>query len=315
MSKIIILSGLPASGKSTKAQEMLLADGHAVRLNKDLIRTMLHFDRFNFENEDMTRQAVQTLARLFLGKGKTVIIDDTNLNEKTLQSWKILAKDVGARIQNEFMDTSMDECIRRDRERGKSWVGGSKSVGEHVIVGMALSSGLYPKPERPVVLCDIDGTLANIDHRLHYVKAPKVLMTGSGPTAIYGDDPEFKKDWSGFFTHMMSDTPRTDVVDMLLEYEDAGHEIFFISARPDTYRAFTEDWIVRVAFNGRRIHNGLFMRGANDSREDSMVKKDMYEKYFKNLPILSVIDDRPRVIRMWRELGLNVTDVGNGIEF
>jgi predicted kinase len=153
MSKLIIMSGLPASGKSTKAKEIMDASGNTVRINKDLLRTMLHFDKFDYNNEEATRLAAQTLARLFLSKGKTVIIDDTNLNEKTMQSWKSLAKDAGSRIQYEDMDTSLNECLLRDMKR-------EKPVGDTVIVGMALSSGKYPKPDLPVVLCDIDGTLA-----------------------------------------------------------------------------------------------------------------------------------------------------------
>lgn len=40
-----------------------------------------------------------------------------------------------------------------------------------------------------------------------------------------------------------------------------------------------------------------------------------YDKYLTGLEILKVFDDRPSVIRMWRENGLLVEDVGNGEEF
>ena len=59
------------------------------------------------------------------------------------------------------------------------------------------------------------------------------------------------------------------------------------------------------------------MRMADDTREDSIIKKELFNKWIRNIyNVLFVIDDRPRVIRMWRhELGLTVFDVGNGIEF
>jgi predicted kinase len=287
--KMTIMVGLPASGKSTLAKSLMERDGNTVRINKDLLRTMLHFDKWNGKLEVNTRDAAESIADVMLRNEINVIIDDTNLNPKTLEVWKSIAKERGAKIQYVRMETPLELCLLRDEQR-------EKHVGENVIIGMALQYGLYPKPEKPIVICDIDGTLANIDHRLHYVK---------------GD----KKDWDGFFTHMMSDIPRTEVVDMILKYEEAGHEIFFVSARPDNYRAFTEDWIVNKAFNGYKPHKTLFMRRAGDTREDSEIKKGIYSAYFKDLPIETVIDDRPRVIRMWRELGLNVIDVGSGVEF
>ena len=42
MSKLIMLSGLPASGKTTKARELMVEYGNAVRVNKDDLRDMLH---------------------------------------------------------------------------------------------------------------------------------------------------------------------------------------------------------------------------------------------------------------------------------
>lgn len=57
------------------------------------------------------------------------------------------------------------------------------------------------------------------------------------------------------------------------------------------------------------------MRDAGDKREDTIVKSEIYDKYLKDLNIINIYDDRPSVIRMWRAKGLNVVDVGQGIEF
>lgn len=75
-----MLSGLPASGKSTKAEELVKSMGNAVRVNKDLIRTMLHFDKWSGRNEGITKDierqvAIQAITR----HGMNVIVDDTNL--------------------------------------------------------------------------------------------------------------------------------------------------------------------------------------------------------------------------------------------
>lgn len=287
------MQGLPASGKSTLANDLMQRYGNTVRINKDLLRTMLHFDRFTGPNEGKTRDAARVLAKTFLEKGVNVIIDDTNLNPGTLQSWKDLAKEIDAKLEYHEMKTPFEECLRRDAER-------EKSVGEHVIYGMALSSGIYQKPEKGIVICDLDGTLADISHRLHFVKN---LPEGE------------KKNWKAFFEGIPGDTLRTDVADMLLKYEGCGHEVFLVSGRPDTYRDLTEAWLEKV-FKGYKPYKALIMRRGDDKRPDTEVKQGIYESLFKDkYPIEVVIDDRPSVIRMWREQGLTVNDVGDGIEF
>ncbi len=60
----------------------------------------------------------------------------------------------------------------------------------------------------------------------------------------------------------------------------------------------------------------LIMRAANDKRDDTEVKAEMLKTHFPDQSQISmVIDDRPSVIRMWRDLGLTVVDVGKGVEF
>lgn len=282
-----IMRGLPASGKSTKAKE-LLSVGNTVRINKDLLRTMLHFDNFTHHNEGHTRDAARKLADWFLTNGVNVIIDDTNLNEGTVQSWKDLAKIHDAKIEYvDCFDVSVEECIERDSKR-------EKKVGKHVIQKMALQHLGYLKGEN-VVICDLDGTLCNIDHRLHFTETTP-------------------KDWKGFFAGIKDDVVRVDVLDKLLNLEEKGNKIVFVSARPENYRAETEAWLEK-AFNGYQLDTALIMREKGDKRPDTEVKSDIYDKYLKSLSIVKVFDDRPSVIRMWREKGLDVEDVGKGIEF
>ena len=58
------------------------------------------------------------------------------------------------------------------------------------------------------------------------------------------------------------------------------------------------------------------MRKSGDKRPDTDVKKEILDKYFKDkIKIFTVIDDRPSVIRMWKENKLDVIDVGDGIDF
>lgn len=278
----MLLKGLPASGKTTLAKE-LLEKGNTVRINKDELRVMLHANKFTGYNESITRAMSRMIAKECLRDGINVIIDDTNLNPGTCQGWVDLAKELDAKIEyQDLTDIPVENCIERDWLR-------EKKVGSHVIQKMALQYLDYRKGDK-VVVCDLDGTLCNVDHRLQYAR---------GET----------KDWAKFFSLLGEDTLREDVRDKFLPVK--GEDLILVSARPEDCRRATETWLEKNDIS----YSLLIMRESNDKRDDTEVKKEIYNKYLKNLDVIRVIDDRPKVIRMWRELGLNVEDVGQGIEF
>lgn len=294
MSKMIILRGLPACGKSTRAEQILREDGNAVRLNKDLMRTMLHMDKFTGRNESITRDAVRSLAEMLLKKKINVIIDDTNLNPGTMQSWKDLAKDLATVEIVDMTDVPVEECVMRDTQR-------EKSVGGTVIKNMALRYGLKKFSYNSVVLVDIDGTIADTTHRLHYVTKPE------------GASDDWKKDWKGFFSEMADDPVRLDTQKKLIYLYNQGFNIIFLSARPDSYKDVTLKWL---ADKNLGFAYTVIMRQSHDKRPDTDVKKDILNHHFPDRGVIhTIIDDRPSVIRMWRAEGLNVIDVGNGEEF
>lgn len=283
---MIIMQGLPASGKSTRAEELLKEMGNGVRINKDLLRTMLHFDKFSGRNEGLTRDAARRLARYFLMNGTNVIIDDTNLNPSTLQSWKDLAKELEAKCVIEEVLTDTMTCVLRDNAR-------PDPVGGTVIKNMALQYGLL-KIEGDIVICDIDGTIADTEHRVHFVQGEK-------------------KGWKSFFEAMDEDPVRKDVQEMLIDHYNKGRTIVFLSGRPDTYKDRTLKWLEK---HNLTFAFTLIMRRADDKRDDTEVKAQMLDTYFKDQSrIVQVIDDRPSVIEMWRAKGLPVLDVGKGIPF
>lgn len=286
MSKLICMQGLPASGKSTRACELLVEYGNAVRINRDLLRTMLHNNVWSGKKEDITFASARTLAAMLLAQNLVVVIDDTNLNPRVMDSWKSLAAECSASFQILAMDTSMDECVCRDLCR-------ENSVGSDVIIGMALQYGRYPIPEAGFVICDLDGTIADIRHRLHFVR----------------QEP---KDWIGFFEAIPNDTPRPEVLAMLETHRKAKRDIILVSGRSDAYRRETEDWLSYFDID----YEGLFMRQKGDHRPDTIVKEEMLNRYFHDKSdIKEVIDDRPSVLCMWESYGLRVVDVGNGEEF
>lgn len=145
--------------------------------------------------------------------------------------------------------------------------------------------------EKQTIIVDIDGTLADITHRRHHIEGKR-------------------KRWGKFFEAMDKDLPIPEVAAKVRQLSQ-HHTIILVSGRPDDYRPMTEDWLKKHKIP----YQQLFMRQSGDFRPDDIVKQEILHKHLKKEEIKLVIDDRPRVIRMWRENGLEVEDVGDGVEF
>ena len=146
-------------------------------------------------------------------------------------------------------------------------------------------------PIRKVVIVDIDGTLADVTHRLHHVRGKR-------------------KKWKKFFALMSEDMPVKEVIARVLELSK-HHDIYLVSGRPDDYRSITEKWLELH----RIPYKALYMRKSGDYRPDDEVKQEILDKHFDKSTVELVIDDRPRVIRMWKRNGMQVLEVGTGEEF
>jgi 2-C-methyl-D-erythritol 4-phosphate cytidylyltransferase len=122
-----------------------------------------------------------------------------------------------------------------------------------------------------------------------------------------------KKDWKNFFAEMGNDDLIEATKEKLQDYRACGKTVILVSARPDLYRDITSEWLVK---NGLDFVYTILMRHEGDTRPDTEVKQDILDVYFPNKECIHVvIDDRPSVIRMWKNNGLEVIDVGSGEEF
>ena len=124
MSKLLILQGPPASGKTTYARELATKDSSYIIVNRDSLRRM----RGKYwlpEQEDLITSWEMDCIALGLHHGYNVIVDATNLNQKTLDRILNLGnvKNGNAEVEYKMFDTSLEECIRRDSLRGEDKVG------------------------------------------------------------------------------------------------------------------------------------------------------------------------------------------------
>jgi predicted kinase len=300
---LIVPRGLPASGKTSWARFWLSEQpvGSAVRLNRDDLRAMALPDSYSHPTHDV-EQVVSLIEHTpiaaLLRAGVDVIVDDTNLRVKFVRDLDRIAASVGAetRVVDDFLDVPVDECVRRDLRR-------ERSVGEHVIRGMHdryLSGGrrlpaivraeaVTGKPYTPVpgmptaIVVDIDGTVA-----LHEgVRSPY------DPTRYHLDRPNL---------------PVIEQVRMAAE----RHYILFTSGRDIEHRVATVEWLGEHVLTDDVVWD-LFMRPAGDTRNDAVVKLELFDQHIRDrFDVRWVYDDRDRVVAMWRSLGLAVMQVAPG---
>lgn len=291
MKKILILRGLPASGKSTFARNLLTENPHAwKRLNKDELRAMLDNSVHSKTNEKFIENVRDFMLVEALKEGKHVVIDDTNLSDRPIERITQVVhkymKESGSQVHIEIkdMETSLEECLERDQKR-------EKKVGQNVIMRMYKQHIL--KDERGphyqeqddtlphAILCDLDGTLAILHDRSPF------------------DAKRCETD--------LLNIPVAEIVKM---YHEKGVKIILMSGREDNARSQTMNWL---SYNSIP-YNALYMRKMGDMRKDSVVKKELYEAHVKGqFYVQFVLDDRNQVVDLWRlDLGLLCLQVNYG---
>lgn len=142
-------------------------------------------------------------------------------------------------------------------------------------------------------IVDIDGTLANAEHRLHHIqKKPK--------------------DWDAFFEGCSNDAPFPHMQFLICNMALTAY-IIFMSGRPERTRDATEKWLRRHGFKYDLSPTVLYMRADGDRRDDSIVKFELLERARADgwEPIMA-FDDRDRVVKMWRDNGIPCAQVAPG---
>jgi hypothetical protein len=136
---------------------------------------------------------------------------------------------------------------------------------------------------RGIWICDIDGTLA--------------LHGGRGPF-----------DWA----RVGEDQPNPPVVALVRALIRDGHSVIYVSGRMEQCRAETIEWLRRHVF-GHDMAPLLYMRPDGDYRPDDTIKREIYDRDIAPFHrVTGVIDDRAKVVAMWRSLGLTCVQVAEG---
>lgn len=320
--ELLILSGLPASGKTTIRKEWLQEnpDGRIAISYDDLRSGMFGEDWvFNRKEEDQMKAHAFDIAGKALNAGLSVVVDNTNLTQKAKNKWTEFGKGLGATVSYQECDTPVAECVRRDRLRA-----GRARVGRAVIERMALLHGFINWNDYAgdrFLIVDVDGTLANCEHRMHHLKSTfhkmdcNWTLTGlPACDAANGRCPQcgmsIKKNWPAFFADIDKDTPIQPIFNLVGLLSNT-YQIIVVSGRPiNPCGRPTEDWLLRHGLDPLF----LFMRDGQDKRSDVKCKGEIADL----LPldrVAYVIDDRPQIIKMWRTKRLTTLTVGDLQDF
>lgn len=140
---------------------------------------------------------------------------------------------------------------------------------------------------KPVILFDIDGTVANLAHRLHFIT-------------------NGKNDWASFNAEIPKDTPIEQTIflnNVLKQALVPAFDIIFASGRSEDERSMTEAWLSKHKVYWKK----LYMRPSGDFRADYIIKREILDQIRADgyEPFI-VIDDRQTVVDMWRANGLFV---------
>ncbi len=309
MKKLLTLIGIPCSGKSTFAIELIKKDSSWVRINRDDIRMSLFGKEFDLSIEGLVSQIQTNLIQLSLKNNRNVVVDNCHVKLSYRNELKKIAESVGDVLYEEkVFNTDLDVCLERNLKR-------DRKVPEDIILkyyklGKDVFSGkykpvvqFYPRSEigysslqqdlslSKAILCDLDGTLA--------------ILNGRNPYDASTCD---------------QDLPNIPVLETIKMFHDSGYKIIFCSGREDKYKEPTVKFIetyftMKYPNSDYDIPRGyqLFMRKSGDQRKDSIIKEEIFNTEIRDkYCVLLVLDDRNQVVDKWRELGLTCFQVNYG---
>jgi predicted kinase len=296
--KVIFTKGIQSSGKTSFSKQLVKEDQTFKRVCRDDIRHMLSNYTFDDNNEKLVTKIERESIRSLILSGYNLVIDKMNLNTSMLNDDLSFIKDVCFVNDIETVDfeikefpISLIEAIERDKKRDfvigeaiikKTWK--KYEVELKQMIERAEHKYIEDEDLPHCIICDIDGTLSNSSHR---------------------------RIFNSTYDEIMEDKIIEQVRDLVNHYyKDIERDIFIFSGRSEDDRKVTEDWLNRNYV----YYNKLVMRQSGDIRQDTIVKKEMFEEHIRGKYYCEfVVDDRPCVLEMYQNLGVFTLNVNQDV--
>lgn len=296
MSKILVLQGVPASGKSTWAKEFVKNKKDWVIVSRDSIRESTG-NYWVPSREDYISYVEEVQVISALDNDLNVVIDATNLNPKTIDKWKNIASKLDCEITFQMFEIDFKTALERDSNR-------ERRVGKNTLE--QFFSKYFPEKlkdyytdnrkiksndpnKQDCIICDLDGTLC-----LHQGRSPYDL------------------------SKVLEDKPNEQLIKILTAL-NMQYPIIFLSGREDTDNCkndtitwISNNYMSKISDSSLKGWD-LKMRNKNDYRPDEVIKEEIYHSEIEpHYNVLCVFDDRDKVVKMWRDLGLLCNQVYYG---
>ena len=299
--KLIILVGMPASGKTTWALDYLRRHPDTVRVGRDSFRDMFRNEqKCEIKLEGMITGLMHDTVLKAIKTGFDVLLDNTNL---VISKINDIIKHVEYDCDITFQVFAVPPrvCIERNAKRDPK-----ERVDDQAMEAMAAAYKIImdsdtfidrkrkPEWKRPRikyvfkhdefptgVIFDIDGTIAAMKNRTPY-------------------------DWD----KVDRDDPIEIVIEQMNFHRSAGRFIILVSGRDEECRKMTEEWL---EFYGIK-YDELYMRPLGSWDKDTAVKRKIYQELIEpKYNVLCAYDDRLSVVKMWHKLGVFCFCVNQGL--
>lgn len=143
--------------------------------------------------------------------------------------------------------------------------------------------------KQAAIICDIDGTIANIGHRMKYWR-------------------QSPRDYHSFYKDLESDSPIINIIEAVNVLSNAYH-VIYLTGRHEGVRRKTIQWLERNNLPAGK----LIMKPDTCFDSDVEFKRSAYfSQISKTNEIILVFEDRIKCVNMWREIGLTCLQVAEG---
>ena len=138
--------------------------------------------------------------------------------------------------------------------------------------------------------------------------SPAVLVDIDGTVALHGDRDPY--DTSRYHEDAVNEA----VVTAVAALQSTGHCVLFCSGRDEKFRKVTMQWLhEKILWPLGIMPVNLYMRPEGDTRRDDVVKLELFDQWIRDrYTVTCVFDDRDRVVKAWRGIGLTVLQVAEG---
>lgn len=310
--KLTITVGIPGSGKTTQAFNTLHAaePGDVELVSRDDLRHLLFQSEgiLSRYEEDRITSIQKMIVKDGLRADKHVIVHDMNLRERYRNQWAKIAYNQGAEF--DIIDlTSVDlaVCWSRNMKRAEQ---GKRFVPNHVISELH-SKFVVPLQGQPVKAPEIDSqALSPLVRYDPGPKLPKAIIVDLDGTVALCAGVRSPYDYS----RVRFDKPNLPVIKQVQdEAYKLGTKILFVSGRlaPIDSQCYNDtlEWL----YEHVKVPVEMLAMREVDGIDDTVIKYEIFHNLIRDkYNVKYALDDRNRVVSMWRSIDLLCLQVADG---